>query len=602
MATINQHMKKYLKFIKEVTEGVRKIYVLHYIVLFFAVFFQVLSSFISKILVDTLRGDIFNAPQAGSLEIFIANIFGGPEFLSNNLWVFSIIVITIALMVALLAISRFIMRSYIGPNVAKNMQLKLFYHVERLPYSFMKKTQSGDVIQTCTRDEDVFRRFLTNESFSIVYTFYIVVFSLGILFSINWKIALISMILLPVLFIYSFFIIKEVRVRYRVTDDSEGLMTAKIEENLSSVRVVKAYNNEAYEIERFEENLIDYKRKYIRWRKLSAFFFSSSDIFVFGQILLTTLFGISLAYTGEITVGTLVVSFTFVNMMVWPIRDVATIFSNMARAVASMDRIMLILGEPVEDIESGVEPKIDGEIVFDHAGFKFEDGEEPVLHDINLKIKRGATIAVLGKTGAGKSTLAHLLTRLYDCTEGKIFVDGRDITTISRSHIRQNVATVLQEPFLFSKSIISNIRIANPTASSEEVYKAARIADIHDSILTFQKGYETPVGEKGVTLSGGQRQRLAIARTIINNAPILIFDDSLSSVDTETDINIRTALRKRAKNTTTIIITHRIATAKDADMIVVLENGTISEAGTHEELIARKGLYQRVFEIQTKMG
>jgi ATP-binding cassette subfamily B protein len=556
----------------------------------------------SKILVDTLTGKIFDTPQAGWLELFIADIFGGPQFLSENLWVFSVIIIMLALMVALMALSRFFLRSYIGPNVAKTMQLKLFYHIERLPYSFMKKTRSGDVIQTCTRDEDVFRRFLTRDSYSIVYTFLIVLFSLSILFSINWKIALISTILLPVLFIYSFFVIKEVRVRYRKTDDSEGLMTARIEENLASVRVVKAYNNEAFEIERFEENLKDYRKKFIHWRKLSSFFFSSSDIFVFGQIMLTTLFGISLAYTGEITVGTLFISFTFVNMMVWPIRDVATIFSNMARAVAAMDRMMIILNEPVEDIDTGIKPEIDGEIVFNNVSFNFDDSPTPVLHDINLRIKKGATVAILGKTGAGKSTLAYLLTRLYDPTEGTILIDNQDITTISRSHIRQNVATVLQEPFLFSKTIMSNIRIANPDASPEEVYQAARIADIHDNILSFKSGYETPVGEKGVTLSGGQRQRLAIARTIINKAPILIFDDSLSSVDTETDINIRSALKRRTESTTTLIITHRIATAKDADLIIVLENGTISEQGTHEQLIARKGLYQRVFDIQTKMG
>ncbi|NCA95166.1 MAG: ABC transporter ATP-binding protein, partial [Epsilonproteobacteria bacterium] len=521
--------------------------------------------------------------------------------LSENLWFFAIIIVTIAIAVALLVFSRIFIRSYLGPRIARNMQLKLFNHIERLPYSFMKKSQSGDVIQTCTRDEEVFRRFMTRETYSIVYTFFIVAFSFSILFSINWQLALASMTLMPLLFIYSFFVIKEVRVRYRKTDDSEALLTSKIEENLSSVRVVKAYNNEAYEIDSFEKRLVDYRKKYIHWRKLSAFFFSSSDIFVFGQILLTTLFGIAQAYSGEITVGTLVVGFTFVNMMVWPIRDVATILSNAARAVASMDRLLIILGEPLEDIASGSRPKIEGEIIFENVAFKFDDADKPVLQNVNLKITKGATVAVLGKTGAGKSTLAYLLTRLYDPTSGRILIDGQDITGIARAHIRQNVATVLQEPFLFSKSIISNIRIANPNASEEEVYKAARIADIHDNILTFKQGYETPVGEKGVTLSGGQRQRLAIARTIINKAPILIFDDSLSAVDTETDINIRTALKKRSEETTTFIITHRIATAKDADLIVVLEDGTISEQGTHEQLIKKKGLYQRVYEIQTKL-
>ncbi len=595
-------MKKYWKLIKEATEGLGKIYFFHYLILTFSVFFQVLSAFISKILIDTLNGDIFFEDKAGKLELFIADLLGGPTFLKENLWVFSIIIVTMALFVALFAFSRFLLRAKLGPNIAKTMQRKLFYHIERLPYSYMKKARSGDIIQTCTRDENILRRFLTREMFSIVYTFLIVLFSFLILVSVNYKIALISLTLMPFLFLYSFFIIKEVRIRYRKTDDSEGILTAKIEENLASVRVVKAFNNETYEIEHFEKHLEDYKDKFVHWRKLSALFFSTSDIFIFGQIILTTLFGVALAYKGEISIGTLFVGFSFVNMMVWPIRQVATILSNMAQAIAAMDRIILILNEPLEDITTGLEPKIDGEIIFKDVGFQFEDGNEPVLKHINLKINKGATVAVLGKTGAGKSTLAHLLTRLYEPTSGTIYIDNERIDKISRSHLRKNVATVLQDPFLFSKTIMSNIKISKPDADANDVYVAASIANIHENIMSFKEGYETPVGEKGVTLSGGQKQRLAIARTLINKAPILIFDDSLSAVDTETDINIRTALKKRVSETTTIIITHRIATAKDADLIIVLEDGTISEQGTHEELILRKGLYQRVFEIQTKLS
>lgn len=594
-------MKKYWSLIKEATEGLGKTYFFHYLILTFSVFFQVFSTFISKILIDTIEGDIFNPEKAGKLELFIANLFGGPMFLKDNLWVFSLIIITLALFVALFTVSRFLLRAKLGPNIAKTMQLKLFYHIERLPYSYMKKARSGDVIQTCTRDEEVLRRFLTREMFSIVYTILIVLFSFLILVSVNYKIALISLVLIPFLFIYSFFVIKKVRVRYRKTDDSEGLLTAKIEENLSSVRIVKAFNNENYEIDHFEEHLQDYKKKFVKWRRLSAFFFSTSDIFVFGQIILTTLFGIILTYRGEISVGTLFMSFTFVNMMVWPIRQVATILSNMAQAIAAMDRIKLILDEPLEDIDSGETPKIKGEIVFENVSFQFDDGLEPVLKNVNLHIKKGATVAVLGKTGSGKSTLAHLLTRLYEPTNGAIFIDGVNIADIKRSHLRQNVATVLQDPFLFTKTIISNIRISKPDATEDDVHLAATIANIHDNILSFKEGYETPVGERGVTLSGGQKQRLAIARTLINKAPILIFDDSLSSVDTQTDINIRSALKKRVSETTTIIITHRIATAKDADLIVVLEDGVISELGSHEQLINRKGLYQRVYEIQTKL-
>ncbi|MCX5775306.1 MAG: ABC transporter ATP-binding protein, partial [Firmicutes bacterium] len=341
--------------------------------------------------------------------------------------------------------------------------------------------------------------------------------------------------------------------------------------------------------------------KFIHWRKMSSFFFSSSDVFVFGQIVLTTLFGLYLAVIGDISIGTTVVAFSFVSMIVWPVRDVAMTLSNLARAVVSMDRINLILNEPLEDIESGERPEIKGHIQIEHMSFHYDDGDETVLKDINLDVKAGETIAIMGKTGSGKSTLSHLLTRLYDYTEGSIKIDGHELKNISKEHIRREIATVLQEPFLFSKTIINNLKVANKDATEEEIIRAAKIADIHNNILSFKEGYNTPVGEKGITLSGGQKQRLAIARTIINNAPILVFDDSLSAVDTETDIHIRSALKARQANTTTLIITHRVATAKDADRIIVLEDGHISQEGTHEELLKQEGLYKRIYDIQTRM-
>lgn len=590
-------MKKYLKIMYDMTEGFRLRYFFGFVLLFFSVIFMLLSSFLSKILVDTLMGD---AP-IGYIDTFLTNVLGGQAFLKENLWVFSLIIFGFGVSRALINIQRMIIRGDLNTSIGKVMQLKLFRHIERLPYPVLKKSKSGDIIQTSTRDEEVLRRFVINEVNMIMYTLFIVIFAFLILLSINPKIAFASVVILPVMAIYSFFLIKEVRKRYKKTDDSEGLMTAKIEENLSSVRVVKAYNNENHEIDEFEKYLKDYEKKFVHWRKASSFYFASTDILVFGQITLAGLFGIYLAYQRDISPGTLWLAISYVSMIVWPVRQVATILSNLARAVVSMDRINLILHQPMEDIDSGLTPPVKGDIVFENTGFKYDDGTETILKNINLHVKAGETIAIMGKTGSGKSTLSHLLTRLYDYTDGSIKIDGVELRDIQKRHIRLNIATVLQEPFLFSKTIINNLRVANKGASEEAIFRAAQIADIHQTIMSFKQGYETPVGEKGVTLSGGQKQRLAIARTIINEVPILVFDDSLSAVDTETDLHIRSALKTRAANTTTLIITHRIATAKDADRIIVLEEGTIVQCGSHDELVQQDGLYKRVYDIQTRM-
>jgi ATP-binding cassette, subfamily B, bacterial len=590
-------MKKYLKIMYQMTEGHRLKYVISFLLMFSGVTLMILSTFITKILIDT----ILQSPPTGIIDIFLTNLFGGQEFLRANFWIFSIIIVGFGASRAIVIVARLILRGAIDVSIAREMQLKLFYHIERLPYSFYKKHQSGDFIQTCTRDEEVLRSFVIREVFGIFYAFYITLLSFLILLTLSWQLAIITIVILPGMFIYSFFVIKKVRRLYRITEDSDGLISAKIEETLSGIRLVHAYNNEKYEIEQFDKHLFDYRKKFIRWRYVSSFFFSTSDILVFGQIVLTTLFGLYLTLQKEISTGTLIVSFQFVSLIVHPIRNVAITLSNLARAVASMDRINIILKEPLEDIESGLRPVIKGQIEFKNMSFHYDDGDETILKNISLSIKPGETIAIMGKTGAGKSTLSHLLTRLYDYTDGSVKIDGYELKDISKEHIRRNIATVLQEPFLFSKTIINNLKIANKNASMDEIYQAAKIADIHNSIIEFKDGYETKVGEKGVTLSGGQKQRLAIARTIVNKAPILVFDDSLSAVDTETDINIRSALKSRQKDSTTLIITHRVATAKDADRIIILDDGVIIQCGSHNELVKQDGLYKRIYDIQTRM-
>jgi len=588
---------KYFNILFKFTKGYRTLYLLSFVILFFALTFLLLSTFMTKVLIDTLQ----NIPPSGPVDTFLTNILGGQPFLRDNLWLFSIIVLGLGLSRSLMFFSRLMMRGFMDVNIGRDIQLKLFYHIERLPYSFIKKNKSGDLIQTSTKDLDIVRRFLVRQVNSIVYTIFLTTIAFALLLTISWEIAVSSTIVLPVMFIYSFFLVKKVRKLFKVTEDSDGLVSAKIEEVLSGIRLVKAYNNENYEIKDFNEYLQDYRNKFIKWRLGTSFFLSTTDIMVFGQIAFTSLFGLYLTISGLIGLGTLVIALQFVTMVVWPVRDVAMTLSTLAQAVASIDRLNVILNQPLEDIESGDRPEVAGQIVFDDMSFNYDDSDEVVLKNISFTVNPGETVAIMGKTGSGKSTISHLLTRLYDYSSGSVKIDGHELNGIAKEHIRRQIATVLQEPFLFSKTIINNLKIANRNASIEDIQQAAQIADIHQSILNFKDGYETKVGEKGVTLSGGQKQRLVIARTIISKAPILVFDDSLSAVDTETDINIRTALKKRQKQSSTLIITHRVATAKDADKIIVLEHGKIVQMGNHAQLIQEDGLYRRIYDIQTRM-
>lgn len=591
---------KYFKIMWKMTEGYRKQYLLVFIMMFINITLNLTLSYLNAILIDTLS----NKETVGILGSFFLRLLGGAAYIQSHIWLLALLIVITGLLTGVISAIRHTLRGYISTQIGKRTQLKLFYHIERLPYETLKRMQGGDIIQTCTRDEETLRQFVIFEVSMIVYTTMLVAVSFLILLDLSPKLALSAIIILPVMMLYSYFFVRKVRKLYRIADESEAQMTSKIEENIRGTRTVKAYNNEKFETESFEVYLKDYESKSLRFEKTNSIYISTSDIFVFGQITLTTLFAVYLTFIGEINFSSVYLAVSYVSQIVWPVRRVASILSNLAKAIASMDRINLILETPLEDLDSGIQPKLQGNIKFENVSFKYEDGDELILRDINLEIKSGQTIAIMGKTGSGKSTFAHLLSRLHDVNEGKITIDGYDIREINRQYLRKNVATVLQEPFLFSKTIISNLRMANGSVSEDEIYKAAKIAHIHDSIVSFKDGYDTPVGEHGVTLSGGQKQRLAIARTIMNKAPILVFDDSLSAVDTETDIQIRSALKEREKeeHTTTLIVTHRVATAKDADFIIVLDEGRIAQKGKHEELINQEGLYKRINEIQSRMA
>jgi ATP-binding cassette subfamily B protein len=389
-----------------------------------------------------------------------------------------------------------------------------------------------------------------------------------------------------------------VQKNFKKSDEAEGALTTVLQENLSGVRVVRAFGREKFEIDKFQKVNQDYKEKTYRLIEILAMFWSSSDLLTLIQSGIVLVVGSRMVITGEITIGTLVAFITYESMLLWPVKQSGRLLSELGKTTVAVKRVEEILTEEIEsDHPNETEPEIGGHIVFDRVNFSYPDGKI-ALKNISFEIEKGKTLGILGSTGSGKSTMVHLLQRLYDY-EGSIRIDGHELKDIRKQWIRQKIGLVLQEPYLYAKTVKQNIGIVKNNFSDQDIEEAARIASIHDNILEFKEGYETVIGEKGVSLSGGQKQRVAISRTIIDqDKRILIFDDSLSAVDTETDMKIRRELAKRNKDVTTLIISHRISTLSEADYIIVLNEGEIIQFGTHAELIENEGLYKRIWDLQ----
>lgn len=334
-----------------------------------------------------------------------------------------------------------------------------------------------------------------------------------------------------------------------------------------------------------------------------SIFWSSTDFISFAQFCLIAVFGIIYASNGTITLGVYTAFLAYAGNIIWPMRQLGRLVGDFSKSTVAVWRLTKIIDneDEYDDTEPNLKPEIKGNVSFKHVSFKFNDSIEDQIIDVSFEVKKGKTIAIIGKTGSGKSTLMNLMVRLLDYQKGEILIDGTPVKNIEKHYLREHVGFILQEPFLFSKTVEENISIADKDISNDRVESVARIAAVHDDIINFENGYKTLVGERGVTLSGGQKQRVAIARMLLKPKPILIFDDSLSAVDTETDIQIRRALNKEWKDSTVFIITHRITTAKEADKIIVLENGKIIESGSHDELIKRKGMYKTIWETQSRI-
>ena len=525
---------------------------------------------------------------------------GGREYLLQNLYICGGLVLAASVLSAVFMYARAYSGAKLAEHLSYGMRKMLFEHIQKLPFAWHKSIQTGDIMQRCTSDVDTVCKFVSTQFTDVVRIVLMLVIAYALMFMINVKLTLICMAFVPIIIIYSGAFYSKIAVNFQKADEAEGEMHAIAQENFTGVRVVRAFGSERRELDKFMKGNERYSSLWIKTGKLLSLYWSIGDLISGLQTATLLIFGTVLTVKGEMSPGDIIVFAMYGGMLSWPMRRLGRTLGEMSKAGVSIERMNEILTAPAEKVAPDeVKPVIEGNIRYEHVSFGYDGGE--VLRDVSFEIKAGSTLAILGGTGSGKSTLLHLLNRLYDLGEGqgRILIDGTDIREINAQYLRRNVAMVLQEPFLFSDTIERNLRLAAPGIDRESLQRATSDAEIHESILGFPEGYSTVIGEKGVTLSGGQRQRVAIARALAENSPILVFDDSLSAVDVQTDSKIRAALKNRASTATTIIISHRIATLMDADEIMVLSGGRIAEMGTHAELLEKNGIYRSIFDIQS---
>lgn len=497
-----------------------------------------------------------------------------------------------------------VLASQTAEGITRRLRNFLYDHIQHLSFTYHSKTPTGDLIERSTSDVDALRRFFSDQAISVGRIILLFFINFVALLNLNVRLALISIIVIPLVLVVSIILFKNVSKSYEAYQEQEATLSTRLQENLAGVRVVKAFARQRYEIDKFDK---DNWEKFTRGRKLTimhSLFWPLSDIICGAQLIAGYLVGAMMAINGEISVGTYLAYAGMVVYVIYPLRNLGRIIVQTSTGLVSYGRVMDIIKESREPLDQGdflPDKNVKGNVSFESVSFEYEQGDK-TLSDITFSVAPGEAVALLGSTGSGKSTLVNLLPRFYEYTAGEILLDGIELNRYPRKYLRQQIGIVEQEPFLFSRSIRENITYGvGREVTDEEVERAAKAAAIHDVILTFQDGYKTLVGERGVTLSGGQKQRVTIARTILKNPRILILDDSTSAVDTETEAEIHEALDNLMKDRTTFIIAHRIQSITSANQIIVMDKGRIVQHGTHSELLKQPGIYQQIFNIQTRI-
>ena len=553
---------------------------------------------IVRMTVDSVIGSKpLEAP--GFVQSWILSM-GGVAWLRQRLWLPAAVMAGFGLLSAGLRYVTNLYSSKAGETLVKTTRDLLYGHIQHLPWKWHMQNATGDIIQRCTSDVERVKTFFQEQFVSVFQIVVLIVLSLVCMIAMDWRLAMVPLVLFPVIVAYSMLFHNRIRDRFTDCDESEGVLSTIAQENLTGVRVVRAFGRENFERERFEKQNEEYTSLWIRLCRTLSDFWAIGDFTSCIQVLLVVVLGSVLCVQGQMSEGSFISFALYNSMLIGPVRRLGRMISEMSKAGVSVDRIAEVLNAPVEQDAPGAQEKpMDGDIEFKNVTFRYETGPA-VLDDVSFRIPAGSSFGILGGTGSGKSSLILMLCRLYAPNSGSVTVGGADIASMPAKWVREHIGVVLQEPFLFSRTVEENIGICG--ADAQTIRDAAATACIHDDIERFAKGYDTVVGERGVTLSGGQKQRVAIARTLTQKTPVLVFDDSLSAVDTQTDEKIRRALKQRRRGVTTMIISHRITTLMDCDNILVLERGRVSQLGTPRELLTQEGLFRKIYDMQMTIG
>ena len=602
----------YLKKLLQILGKWKGFYILSAILLIVSTFIRMLEPKVLQIAIDKVivyfqsDGKITFTPDDLITKFFYSIL---PEMKMDNLQIIlislGIIFLVISLLRGIFSFSANAITASSTEKATKHLRDRLFSHIQALPIAYHSKTPTGELIQRCTGDVETIRKFASMQVVEVVRLSAIFVGAFIMMVSINLTYAFVAVVFVPVILIGSVYYFRKENVIWNEHEKEQDKLSVIVQENLSGIRVVKAFAKENYEIDKFTKQNEEKRKWGLKLVKLNRIYWPSSDFFVHTQIALSIFFGGYLTLKNQLSVGEYTAFYSYSMFVTWPMRRIGQIVSEMGMATIALKRIYSILDIEQEDYTGNINEgeKLKGDVEFRNVSFRYEEEDKNrVLSEISFKVKAGEKIALLGPTGAGKTTIISLLMRFFEADSGSILIDGKKIESYSKEYLRSRFGVVLQKPFLFSTTIKDNIAYSNPDTHIDEVIEASRAAKIHDIIEeVFPDSYETIIGEKGVTLSGGQKQRVTIARTLLKDPDILIFDDSTSAVDSETEYEIQKALRKIISGKTTFIIAHRITSIQDCDRIIVLDKGKIIEEGTHDELIKEEGFYKKIYDIQVSV-